>query len=103
MRNRKAAFLAAVAFTTTTWLGLPVVQPDVAHAAPAARYRAGMRVRAKRDCSVRGFQVKRGVVMNVTAVRSDDKGRVVSVDLAFSGMAIADVPAKTMDSLFGPA
>jgi len=100
---RKTAFLAALAVGVAATFLMPAVTLDVAHAAPAARYRVGMKVRAKRNCSVNGFQVKKGVVMNVAAVRSDDKARVVSVDLSFNGMNISDVPVRTMDSLFAPA
>ena len=103
MRSQSAAFLAAMMVGGASLGALPLAQVQVAWAAPAARYRAGMKVRAKRSCSVKGFQVKKGVVMSITAVRSDDKGRVASVDLAFSGMAIADVSVRTLDSLFGPA
>ena len=100
---RKTALLAALVIGATSVLAVPMVTMDVAHAAPGARYRVGMRVRAKRNCTVNGFQVKKGVVMNVAAVRSDDKARVVSVDLSFNGMNISDVPVRTMDSLFAPA
>lgn len=103
MGARSAAWLAAVAMGVTIAFAISMAEPEVAWAAPAARYRPGMKVRAKRDCNVRGFQVKKGVVMNVTAVYSDDKGRAASADLAFSGMSIAAVPVQVLDSLFGPA
>ncbi len=80
-----------------------VAGPEVAEAAPAPRYRAGMRVRAKRTCTVQGFEVKKGVVLNVVSVQNDDKGRVSSLDLSFSGMTISAVPAQVVDSLFAPA
>lgn len=70
------------------------------HAAPAPRYRVGMRVKAKRNCTVQGFEVKKGVVLSVASVATDDKGRVASVDLTMSGMTIGGVPAAVVDSLF---
>jgi hypothetical protein len=79
------------------------IAPGVAEAAPAGRYRAGMRVRAKQTCTVQGYEVKKGVVLGVVAVRSDDKGKTVAVDLSFSGMTIGNVPTSIVDSLFAPA
>jgi hypothetical protein len=72
-------------------------------ATPSARYHVGMRVRAKRTCTVQGYQVKRGVVLNVAAVRTNDKGQISDVDLSISGMTISAVPTHVMDSLFTPA
>lgn len=103
MGARSAAWLTAVAIGATSAFVVPMAQPDAAWAAPAGRYRPGMKVRAKRDCSVRGYQVKKGVVMSVTAVYSDDKGRAASADLAFSGMTISAVPVQVLDSLFAPS
>lgn len=76
---------------------------EAAEAAPGARYRVGMRVRAKRTCTVQGFEVKKGVVLAVAAVQSDDKGKVLSVDLVVSGMTISNVPVQVVDASFSPA
>ncbi len=103
MHGRKRAWLLALALGVVAPAALPISSPRVAWAAPAGRYRVGMKVRAKRACTVQGYQVKKGVVLSVVGVRSDDKGRVAGVDLAISGMTISDVPANVMDSLFAPA
>ena len=84
----------AVAVSTTA---------GVAEAAPGGQYRPGMRVRAKRTCTVQGYEVKKGVVLSVVAVQTGDKGKTVAVDLSFSGMAISNVPAAVVDGLFTPA
>jgi len=89
-----SALAPALAVSTVT---------ESADAAPGARYRVGMRVRAKRTCTVQGFEVKKGVVLNVVAVQNDDKGKPTGLDLSFSGMTISNVPAQVVDSLFSPA
>ncbi len=89
----------AVALGALSAMPEAAVQERPAIAAPA-RYRVGMRVKAKRTCSVQGFEVKKGVVLNVAAVRADDKGKVDTVNLTVSGMSITNVPARVMDSLF---
>jgi hypothetical protein len=76
---------------------------ETAFAQAGGKYQVGMKVRAKRDCSVQGYQVKKGVVLNVAAVKTDDKGKVGAVDLTLSGMTISNVPAHVMDSLFSRA
>ena len=73
-----------------------------AEAAPAG-YRIGQRLRAKRDCTVNGFAIKKGVVFNVAAVHTDDSGKLIGVDLTVSGMTIAEVSPATVKSLFGNA
>ena len=103
MFARKSAFVALVVFAVWTPIGTAPWVEGSAFAAPGGRYTVGMRVRAKRDCSVQGFQVKKGVVLNVAAVKTDDKGKVGSVDLTISGMTINNIPTNVMDSLFAPA
>lgn len=103
MSTRKAVWILVVMTSALgPALSLSAVS-ESADAAPGARYRVGMRVRAKRTCTVQGFEVKKGVVLAVVAVQSDDKGKVVSVDLSFSGMTISNVPAQVVDASFSPA
>ncbi len=73
-----------------------------AEAAPVA-YRIGQRLKAKRDCTVNGFAIKKGVVFNVAAVHTGDDGKLRTVDLTASGMTIEEVSAATVLSLFGRA
>lgn len=103
MSSRKAAWLLVVSASALAPALVVSTVSEVAEAAPGARYRVGMRVRAKRTCTVQGYEVKKGVVLAVVGVGNDDKGKVVSVDLSFSGMTIAGVPAQVVDSLFSPA
>jgi hypothetical protein len=101
MQRKIQAWLLAMAVAVPAWVApITGVSTKSAFAAPAPRYRVGMRVRAKRNCTVQGYQVKRGVVLNVAAVRTNDKGQVSDVDLAISGMTISAVPTSVMDSLF---
>lgn len=95
-------WIFAIALGAGMALPEAAVEERPAVAAPG-QYRVGMKVKAKRDCSVQGFEVKKGVVLNVAAVRADDKGKVDAVDLTVSGMSINNVPARVMDSLFSPA
>jgi hypothetical protein len=95
-------WILAVALGAFASLPEAALHERPAIAAPA-QYRVGMKVRAKRDCSVQGFEVKKGVVLDVVAVRNDGKGKVEFVDLTVSGMGINNVPARIMDSLFSPA
>lgn len=103
MSNRKAAWILAMAAACAVpTISICTLTSD-AEAVPAARYRVGMKVRAKRTCTVQGYEVKKGVVLGVVAVQNDDKGKTLAVDLSFSGMTIANVPAQVVDSLFNPA
>jgi hypothetical protein len=95
-------WILAVALGAVMSLPEAALQERPAIAAPG-QYRVGMKVRAKRNCSVQGFEVKKGVVLDVVAVRNDDKGKPDLVDLTVSGMSITNVPARVMDSLFSPA
>ncbi|MBK7583537.1 MAG: hypothetical protein IPI67_25515 [Myxococcales bacterium] len=103
MANRRSVWL----FVTLVGAVAPALSvitvADDALAAPAARYRVGMRVKAKRTCTVQGYEVKKGVILSVAAVQSDDKGKVTTLDLNFSGMTIGNVPAQVVDSLFSAA
>jgi hypothetical protein len=95
-------WILAVALGAVMSLPEAAIQEKPAIAAPA-QYRVGMKVRAKKNCSVQGFEVKKGVVLDVAAVRNDAKGKTEFVDLTVSGMGINNVPARVMDSLFSPA
>jgi hypothetical protein len=95
-------WILAVALGAVMTLPEAAVEVRPAMAAPV-QYRVGMKVRAKKNCSVQGFEVKKGVVLDVAAVRNDKKGKVEAVDLSVSGMSITNVPARVMDSLFSPA
>jgi hypothetical protein len=103
MRIRSWAWSVAVALGLVLPTFPVLTGARVAFAAPAPRYRVGMRVKARRNCSVNGYQVKKGVVLNVAAVQTDDKGKVSTIDLSMSGMTISGVSAQVADSLFSPA
>ncbi len=103
MSTRKALSILVLATTALAPAFSVGTVAESAEAAPGARYRVGMRVRAKRTCTVQGFEVKKGVVLAVVAVQSDDKGKVLSVDLSVSGMTISNVPAQVVDASFSPA
>jgi len=68
-------------------------------AAPVA-YQVGNKLRAKQDCTVKGYAIKRGVVLTVTGVTKNDKGDVATVDLSFSGMSIDAVDVETVNGNF---
>jgi hypothetical protein len=89
--------LALVA-STTVWL-----EPPTALAAPRPAYQVGMRLRAQQDCTVRGYAIKKGVVLSVAAVHTNDRGSVAALDLAFSGMTIAGVSVQTVRRYFSRA
>jgi len=103
MSNRRAAWVLVVLASALAPSLVVTSVSDVADAAPGARYRVGSRVRAKRTCTVQGYEVKKGVVLAVVAVQADDKGKLLAVDLSFSGMTIGNVPVAVVDSLFTPA
>jgi hypothetical protein len=75
---------------------LSVALPAEAIAAPGPGYRVGTRLKAKRDCTIQGYAIKKGVVLTIASVRDDGK----SVDLEFSGMTIREVSRSTIDSMF---
>ena len=79
----------------------PGVEPGPAEL--AARYQAGMRLRAKRACTIRGYAIKKDVVLTVAAVHTNAQGQVDAVDLSFSGMVIADVDVDTVSEHFSTA
>ena len=103
MRIRRLAWSVAVALGLVLPTFPALTGARAAWAAPAPRYRVGMRVKAKRNCSVNGYEVKKGVVLAVAQVYANDKGQVSAVDLSMSGMTIAGVSAQVVDSLFSPA
>jgi hypothetical protein len=90
--------ICAVAFAGVVpgTVAVSVVSPAEAQAAPAPSYPVGSRLKAKRDCTLKGFAIKKGVVLTVSAVQDDGK----AVDLEFSGMTIAGVPSAQVASLF---
>jgi hypothetical protein len=90
-----ALFASAVAAPTAV-----VLAPGLAAAAPAARYRVGARLRAKQDCTVQGYAIKKGVVLTVVAVNQNEEGKVGSLDLSFSGMTISGVDVETVQKYF---
>jgi hypothetical protein len=92
-----ASALFAVAIAAPAGI---VIVPDVADAAPAASYRVGARLRAKQNCTVRGYAIKKGVVLTVVAVNQNDEGKVGSLDLSFSGMTISGVEVETVQKYF---
>jgi hypothetical protein len=77
-------------------LAVSVALPTDAHAAPGANYPVGTRLKAKRDCTLKGFAIKKGVVLTVSAVHDDGK----ALDLEFSGMTISGVQHGQVASLF---
>jgi hypothetical protein len=77
-----------------------VMQPGLAVAAPVPHYQVGTRLRAKQDCTVKGYAIKKGVVLSVAAVHKGDQGQVAAVDLAFSGMIIGGVDVETVSRYF---
>jgi hypothetical protein len=62
-----------------------------------ASYRVGQRLKATQDCTIKGYAIKKDVILTVAAVHTDDQGKVSAVDLAFSGITIANVDAGTVD------
>ncbi len=74
---------------------ISVLTASEAQAAPAA-YRVGTKLKAKRDCTLQGYAIKKGVVLTVSSVSDDGK----SVSLEFSGMTIRDVTQSQVSSLF---
>ena len=87
-------FALVLVGTVSLPASLPGVTPEAA-AAPAP-YRVGHRLKAKRDCTVKGFAIKKGVVLTVAAVHEEGK----RVDLEFSGMTIPGVTQSKLASLF---
>ena len=86
----------------------PVSSLAAPEAAPAqtelvANYQVGMRLKAKNACTVKGFAIKQGVILTVTAVHTDGAGKPRALDLSFSGMTIADVDVETINKHFRPA
>ena len=75
---------------------LSAVSSAEALAAPGPGYRVGNRLKAKRDCTIKGYAIKKGVVLKVASVADDGK----AVDLEFSGMTITGVARGQVDSLF---
>jgi hypothetical protein len=73
-----------------------VASPTEARAAPGPTYRVGTKLNAKRDCTLQGFAIKKGVVLTVSSVSDDGK----AVDLEFSGMTISGVNNGQVASLF---
>jgi hypothetical protein len=86
----------ALATIVAAPLAVTVGCPTEAAAAPAPSYPVGTRLKAKRDCTLQGFAIKKGVVLTVAAVNEDGK----SVDLQFSGMTISGVQRAQVASLF---
>ena len=80
-----------------------MLHPAPAVAQPAAHYHLGMRLKAKHDCTVKGYAIKKGVVLSVVFVHKDDQGKASAVDLSFSGMTIAGVDVGTVHHNFSPA
>jgi hypothetical protein len=73
-----------------------VASPTDAQAAPGPTYRVGTKLKAKRDCTLHGYAIKKGVVLTVSSVSDDGN----AVDLAFSGMTITGVKNGQVASLF---
>jgi len=69
----------------------------------AAKYQVGMRLRAKNACTVKGYAIKRGVVLTVAAVHTDGAGKIRALDLTFSSMTIAEVDIEVVNTHFRPA
>ncbi len=104
LRNLRA-FATVLLATIVTPVGVASLAgsvlfvPSAAQAAPAVQIKLGQKLRAKRNCTVNGMAIKKGVVLTVVAVNKDDTGKITSVDLSLSGMtisgvAIADVVAN---------
>jgi hypothetical protein len=84
------------------WPMLPSVvllRPTPVVAAQPA-YQVGTKLKAKQDCTIKGYAIKRGVVLTVTGVTKNPKGDVVTVDLSFSGMSIDAVDVETVNGNF---
>lgn len=71
-----------------------------ARAAHAGSYRVGMHLRALHDCTIQGYAVKKGVVLDVVVVHRDNGGKEVALDLGFRGMTIRGVDVHTIASHF---
>jgi hypothetical protein len=69
-------------------------------AARGGAYRVGMQLRARDDCTIQGYAVKKGVVLAVLSVHRDDDGKEVALDLGFRGMTIRGVDVRTIASHF---
>lgn len=97
---------AATASLFVSMLVLPASAAVVATAPSAhaqgrsAAYRVGMRLRARQDCTIRGYAVKKGVVLDVVMVHRDDSGKERAVDLGFRGMTIRGVDVRTVATHF---
>jgi hypothetical protein len=96
LARRLSICTVALAVTIPGLVAVSVVAPAEAVAAPGPGYRVGTRLKAKRDCTVKGFAIKKGVVLTVSSVNDDGK----AVDLEFSGMTIPQVAHGTLESLF---
>ena len=96
-----------LAMALPAWLSLApavlMLTPAPAAAAPAGGYHVGMRLRAKQSCTVKGYAIKKGVVLTVVAVHKNDQGKVNAIDLSFSGMTITAVDIETVNEKFSPA
>jgi hypothetical protein len=92
--------ICSLAWAVVLAPGVWAVQPGLAVAAPAPHYQVGTRLRAKQDCTVKGYAIKKGVVLSVAAVHKGAQGKVAAVDLAFSGMIIGGVDVETVSRYF---
>ena len=97
--------LSAFAFALMSALLIPaapaavVLHPGVAQAAP--NYHVGMRLRAKHECTVNGYAIKKGVVLTVASVSKGDDGKVRAADLDFKGgMTIRQVAVDDLKAHF---
>lgn len=79
-----------------------VADPSPAAAAQPA-YDVGTRLKARQDCTIGGYAIKKGVVLTVTAVTRNDKNEVTAVDLSFEGMNISQVDIATVKANFDRA
>ena len=98
------SMLAMAALGSSSLLpAVVVLHPAPAVAQPAANFRVGMRLKAKRACTVNGYAIKKGVVLTIVAVHKNDQGKASAVDMSFSGMTISGVDVKTVNQNFSRA
>lgn len=97
------------AASATVFVSMLALAPSVAvvAAAPSAQaqgragaYRVGMRLRARHNCTIQGYAVKKGVVLDVVSVHRDDSGKELALDLGFRGMTIRGVDVHTVATHF---
>ncbi len=99
MRVATASLFASMFFLAPSVAVLTTTTLVHAQGRPGA-YRVGMHLRARHDCTIQGYAVKKGVVLHVVTVHRDDDGKEQALDLGFRGMTIRGVDVRMVATHF---